>query len=218
MTMPLALLLKVLMQIPDWPLSLPLSMPFLLPLRVPPPWFHFQCHDQYSSRSWSVTCTSNANHSATATTYANPNATANNTNKATTLSANPMPLQPPLPVLIQYQTECPSQCCFYCQFQCHCQCNYHFCCFPSCVHYTADTSAIATAHPFLYLLTAICKAGTYSPTGLEPCLPCEKGSYQELEGQRLCLKCSPDTTTPEEGSNSSMQCKGTCFLTKTRTK
>lgn len=118
-----------------------------------------------------------------------------------------MPLPPLLPVPVKCQTHCPCQC--------HCHSNYHFCCLPSCVHYTAATSAIATTTPFLCLLTAICKAGTYSPTGLEPCLPCEKGFYQELEGQRLCLKCGPDTTTPEEGTNSSKQCEGTLFLAKT---
>ncbi|CAH3141747.1 unnamed protein product [Porites lobata] len=58
--------------------------------------------------------------------------------------------------------------------------------------------------------TALCKAGSYSPTGLEPCIQCEKGFYQETEGQRLCIKCGVNTTTPEEGSNSSMQCAVPC--------
>lgn len=57
---------------------------------------------------------------------------------------------------------------------------------------------------------AVCKAGSYSPTGLEPCFPCEKGFYQEMEGQRLCLNCSVDTTTAEEGSTSSKQCGAPC--------
>ena len=57
-------------------------------------------------------------------------------------------------------------------------------------------------------MKALCKAGTYSPTGLEPCYLCEKGSYQEMEGQRQCLQCGVNTTTPDEGSNSSAQCAG----------
>lgn len=54
----------------------------------------------------------------------------------------------------------------------------------------------------------MCKHGSYSPTGLEPCIQCEKGFYQERDGQRLCIKCDINTTTPEEGSNSSLQCAG----------
>ena len=61
---------------------------------------------------------------------------------------------------------------------------------------------------FLLHKIALCKPGSYSPTGLEPCIQCEKGFYQETEGQRLCIKCGVNTTTPEEGSNSSMLCAG----------
>ena len=61
---------------------------------------------------------------------------------------------------------------------------------------------------FLLHKIALCKPGLYSPTGLEPCIQCEKGFYQETEGQRLCIKCGVNTTTPEEGSNSSMLCAG----------
>ncbi|PFX23092.1 Fibropellin-1 [Stylophora pistillata] len=57
---------------------------------------------------------------------------------------------------------------------------------------------------------AFCKAGSYSPTGLEPCLFCKKGLYQEMEGQHLCLKCGSDKTTPAEGSNNSTQCEVPC--------
>lgn len=66
---------------------------------------------------------------------------------------------------------------------------------------------------FLSILTAVCKAGSYSPTGLKPCFPCEKGFYQGTEGQSLCLKCRLDTTTSEEGSTSSKQCRGTYVST-----
>ena len=61
-------------------------------------------------------------------------------------------------------------------------------------------------------LIATCKAGSYSPTGLEPCFFCEKGLYQPSEGQRLCSKCGANTTTPDEGANSSAQCGGTIFF------
>ncbi|XP_015761109.1 PREDICTED: sushi, von Willebrand factor type A, EGF and pentraxin domain-containing protein 1-like isoform X1 [Acropora digitifera] len=57
---------------------------------------------------------------------------------------------------------------------------------------------------------ASCKAGSYSPTGLEPCFLCQKGDYQPLEGQSSCFKCSANTTTPGEGSNSSLHCGVPC--------
>ncbi|XP_067016111.1 uncharacterized protein [Acropora muricata] len=57
---------------------------------------------------------------------------------------------------------------------------------------------------------ATCKAGSYSPTGLVPCFPCQKGDYQPLEGQSSCLKCRTNTTTPGEGSNSSVECGVPC--------
>ena len=61
---------------------------------------------------------------------------------------------------------------------------------------------------FIPFLTAVCKPGSYSPTGLEPCFLCQKGDYQPLEGQRSCLTCSANTTTPGEGFNSSLHCGG----------
>jgi len=57
---------------------------------------------------------------------------------------------------------------------------------------------------------ALCKPGSYSPTGMEPCFLCGKGYYQQMEGQRLCNKCGENTTTSEAGSNSSVHCKVPC--------
>ena len=61
---------------------------------------------------------------------------------------------------------------------------------------------------FFLFMEALCKAGSYSPTGMKPCLPCDKGYYQDMEGQASCFKCGPNQTTSAEGSNSSMQCGG----------
>ena len=58
------------------------------------------------------------------------------------------------------------------------------------------------------VLKAFCKAGSYSPTGLEPCISCEKGFYQVKEGQKGCLKCITTTTTPGTGSTTSKECRG----------
>lgn len=66
---------------------------------------------------------------------------------------------------------------------------------------------------FSLFLKALCKAGSFSPTGLEPCIACDKGLYQEMAGQRQCLKCSVNKTTPAEGSNNSTQCGGIKYVT-----
>ena len=54
----------------------------------------------------------------------------------------------------------------------------------------------------------VCKAGSYSPSGAQSCFACDKGSYQNMEGQFSCLKCGPNQTTSAEGSISSLQCGG----------
>ena len=59
-----------------------------------------------------------------------------------------------------------------------------------------------------YFFEALCRAGTFSPTGLEPCMKCEKGFYQEEDGQTVCKRCIEGRTTSSEGSNSSAECGG----------
>ena len=75
-----------------------------------------------------------------------------------------------------------------------------------------ETVSILSLPFFNSSSTATCKAGSFSPTGLMPCFPCQKGAYQSLEGQRSCLKCRANTTTPGEGSNSSVECGGKNLL------
>ena len=43
---------------------------------------------------------------------------------------------------------------------------------------------------------------------MRPCIACDKGYYQDMEGQRACLQCGANQTTTAVGSNSSMQCGG----------
>lgn len=57
---------------------------------------------------------------------------------------------------------------------------------------------------------ALCRAGTFSPTGLEPCMKCEKGFYQEEDGQTVCKRCIEGRTTSSEGSDSSAECGVAC--------
>ncbi|XP_046549400.1 sushi, von Willebrand factor type A, EGF and pentraxin domain-containing protein 1-like [Haliotis rubra] len=51
-----------------------------------------------------------------------------------------------------------------------------------------------------------CQPGTYSSTGLAPCLSCPKAFYQPSAGATTCLECSSITTTSSVGATSSAQC------------
>ena len=60
-----------------------------------------------------------------------------------------------------------------------------------------------------HIITAFCKKGFFSPTGLEVCYPCEKGQYQNLSGQTGCLACGQNMTTSGDGATRSSDCAGT---------
>ncbi|CAB4012943.1 Hypothetical predicted protein [Paramuricea clavata] len=51
-----------------------------------------------------------------------------------------------------------------------------------------------------------CAPGTYSPSGVEPCKPCEKGSYQPEEGKLSCLPCKGKKSTYGPGAKSEVYC------------
>ena len=38
-----------------------------------------------------------------------------------------------------------------------------------------------------------CKEGTFSPSGLQPCVACSAGTYQSYRGQKVCKPCRADT-------------------------
>ncbi|CAL1301825.1 unnamed protein product [Larinioides sclopetarius] len=56
----------------------------------------------------------------------------------------------------------------------------------------------------------VCLPGTYSPTGLETCLACPTGTYQEREGQKACNLCPEGTTTASSQSVSILDCRDLC--------
>jgi CUB/sushi domain-containing protein len=53
-----------------------------------------------------------------------------------------------------------------------------------------------------------CAPGTYSSSGVEPCEPCEKGSYQPEEGKLNCLPCSGKKSTHGPGAKNESYCLG----------
>lgn len=63
----------------------------------------------------------------------------------------------------------------------------------------------------LYLLIAVCGYGTYSPTGLVPCLQCPSNTYTgdpPIDGFKECFKCPANTYTYSPGSKESSDCRG----------
>ena len=52
-----------------------------------------------------------------------------------------------------------------------------------------------------------CVPGTYSRTGLRPCVPCQRGTYQPSYGRTTCLSCPPGVTTVTTGSANFSHCQ-----------
>ncbi|XP_078696559.1 sushi, von Willebrand factor type A, EGF and pentraxin domain-containing protein 1-like isoform X3 [Branchiostoma floridae x Branchiostoma belcheri] len=55
-----------------------------------------------------------------------------------------------------------------------------------------------------------CPQGTYSETGLETCMFCPKGTYQNQEGATECIACEEGTTTGEVGTVDKDDCSRLC--------
>ena len=59
----------------------------------------------------------------------------------------------------------------------------------------------------------VCGYGTYSPTGLVPCLNCPQNSFSgepPVDGFRQCSTCPPETFTYMESATSQQQCRQKC--------
>ncbi|XP_050712143.1 sushi, von Willebrand factor type A, EGF and pentraxin domain-containing protein 1-like isoform X3 [Eriocheir sinensis] len=54
----------------------------------------------------------------------------------------------------------------------------------------------------------MCLAGQVSETGLEPCYHCPPGHFQDQEGQKECLRCPGEGSTPGRGTASMYDCEG----------
>lgn len=57
-----------------------------------------------------------------------------------------------------------------------------------------------------------CAPGSYSSNGVEPCAPCEKGSYQSDIGALSCVECTGGKSTYGLGADAADMCIGKIFL------
>lgn len=58
---------------------------------------------------------------------------------------------------------------------------------------------------------AVCGNGSYSPTGLVPCLPCPPGTYQDEPAQRACKYCPRGTNSTAFGLVRADDCCAGCW-------
>ncbi|XP_035694585.1 sushi, von Willebrand factor type A, EGF and pentraxin domain-containing protein 1-like [Branchiostoma floridae] len=56
----------------------------------------------------------------------------------------------------------------------------------------------------------MCPLGQYSTTGVEPCSPCPKDTYQPMNGSTQCVPCPNDTRTASVGATSVDSCHEPC--------
>lgn len=62
-----------------------------------------------------------------------------------------------------------------------------------------------------------CAPGTYSENGVEPCVPCAKGSYQSGIGALSCVECTGGKSTYGPGADSADMCVGKIYRKRTIT-
>ncbi|EEC13583.1 neurogenic locus notch, putative [Ixodes scapularis] len=59
-------------------------------------------------------------------------------------------------------------------------------------------------------LMTLCKPGTFSTSGKEPCMSCDTESYQDISGQASCKKCPAGLSTGFWGAKESSSCQDAC--------
>nr|XP_022288701.1 sushi, von Willebrand factor type A, EGF and pentraxin domain-containing protein 1-like isoform X2 [Crassostrea virginica] len=77
---------------------------------------------------------------------------------------------------------------------------------PQCTQCPQNTSTVESGSMFFTDCIDTCKPGEYSETGLFPCTPCEKSTYQNASSSRSCIQCPRDMTTAFEGSIDALNC------------
>ena len=82
-----------------------------------------------------------------------------------------------------------------------------------------ETNLLPDLRPALTRLTCpdpqecvpVCGFGTYSPSGLVPCLECPRSSFTMApppDGFRECASCPPGTFTHAQAANDQTLCRG----------
>lgn len=59
----------------------------------------------------------------------------------------------------------------------------------------------------LKMCNLLCERGTYSTTGLKPCVPCQRNTFQPSHGRTTCVSCPPGVRTSGTGATSFGQCQ-----------
>ena len=60
----------------------------------------------------------------------------------------------------------------------------------------------------IFVLSVKCSPGTYSENGVEPCIPCAKGSFQNSVGALACEECTAEKSTYGPGADAADMCVG----------
>lgn len=72
----------------------------------------------------------------------------------------------------------------------------------------ACSCALLIVVAFFYFFSVKCAPGTYSGNGVEPCIPCAKGSYQVAIGALACIECTAQKSTYGPGADAADMCVG----------
>ncbi|KAL3867863.1 hypothetical protein ACJMK2_040709 [Sinanodonta woodiana] len=77
-----------------------------------------------------------------------------------------------------------------------------------CIPCPVNTTTIQRGSRKKELCQKECEPGYVSKTGLEPCFPCPKGSYQDGKGKKSCFECPGSVNTYGTASTSLFNCEG----------
>ncbi|XP_072033433.1 uncharacterized protein [Amphiura filiformis] len=76
----------------------------------------------------------------------------------------------------------------------------------SCKYCPPNTSTASQAATGSSLCIPMCIPGEYSPSGLQPCQRCPKGTHQKKRGEKGCTPCPDNMTTRTTGATTLQQC------------
>ena len=67
---------------------------------------------------------------------------------------------------------------------------------------------IVVSLAYLLVIIGMCDPGTYSVSGLQPCIECPTNAYQPMKGETSCLQCESQRRTLSPGATSGAACQG----------